>query len=444
MLGYTGSGKSSLVNALIEHETIVPTNGMRASTSVAVEICYNPSDDPEEAYVAEIEFVTGKEWQAEFEVLANDIRNRPPSEQLSTSGSTDASIACARLSAIYPGLPISRLLDMDQAELTKQRDISRILGNTEVIHAASQKLFSKSINKYIDSSNKGGSSNGGQQAGAYWPLVRVVRVKVKADLLKTGLVLVDLPGLGDANAGRAHVAENYIKNLHHVWVVADIVRAIDDHVAQDLMGRSFKRQLLMDGKYDDNFVTFIMTKTDQITTDEVITCLGLHKEGLKNECEEERDLNAKLQSLMKEQDEQKHLKFDTRKALKKLSASDNMESNISKRKRKHAEVDESTQLPDITLSEEEQRLNAAISKAAAAEKQLELDISAVKKKLRRLNIVMKQICIQARNTYTQNHLRIDFQNGLGELEDELSNDEELRKGPPRPHQGMSFLTYLLR
>jgi len=72
-----------------------------------------------------------------------------------------------------------------------------------------------------------------------------------------------------------------MNNLDHAWVVADIVRAIDDQVAKDLMGKSFRRRLLMDDKYDSEFVCFVMTKTDQVNVHEVIDFLDLDESVLK-------------------------------------------------------------------------------------------------------------------------------------------------------------------
>jgi ribosome biogenesis GTPase A len=66
VLGYTGSGRSSLINALVDEEMIIPCNAMRASTSVVVEISWNRSDDPAEAYITGIEFITAEEWSADF------------------------------------------------------------------------------------------------------------------------------------------------------------------------------------------------------------------------------------------------------------------------------------------------------------------------------------------------------------------------------------------
>jgi hypothetical protein len=209
-MGYTGCGKSSLLNALVDEETILPCNDMRTSTAVVVEMSRrNKSEDPEQSYRAEIDFISAKEWTREFEVLAHGIKNRPAGEKLGVKSGSDSSIACAKIAAVYPGADLLKLLEMPAEELLAERDLSDILGHTITIHESEASAFAKPINGYVDSNNKGGYTT----KAAFWPLVRLVKVFVRAPPLQNGLVLVDLPGLGDSNAGRTHVAENYMKNL---------------------------------------------------------------------------------------------------------------------------------------------------------------------------------------------------------------------------------------
>lgn len=53
-------------------------------------------------------------------------------------------------------------------------------------------------------------------------------------VLSTGAVVVDLPGVRDANAARGAVAEKYMKSCNAVWIVADITRAVDNRTAKVL------------------------------------------------------------------------------------------------------------------------------------------------------------------------------------------------------------------
>lgn len=58
-----------------------------------------------------------------------------------------------------------------------------------------------------------------------------------------------------------------------LWIVAPITRAVDDKTAKSLLGDSFKRQLKFDGTY--SAVTFICSKTDDISITEAAESLGL-------------------------------------------------------------------------------------------------------------------------------------------------------------------------
>lgn len=56
-------------------------------------------------------------------------------------------------------------------------------------------------------------------------------MRCKADVLASGAVLVDLPGVGDANAARESVAKEYGKAAHMVFA-APIGRAVSDKLAK--------------------------------------------------------------------------------------------------------------------------------------------------------------------------------------------------------------------
>jgi GTP-binding protein EngB required for normal cell division len=441
VLGHTGSGKSSLINALVDEEMVLPCNAMRASTSAVVELSWNRSENPTEKYVAEIEFITPEEWMSEIEILAHDTKNRPEGEQLGIKSGNEASIAYAKLAAVYPGVEITKLLDMSPEQLHEEQDLSEILGKKTTVHEATPKKFSALINAYIDSSNR----NGGGQ-GAYWPLVRLVKVFIKAPLLRNGLVLVDLPGLGDSNAGRANVAEKFIQNLHHIWVVADIVRAIDDSVAKELLGRSFKRQLLMEGRYDDDFVTFIMTKTDQINSMEVIRSLQGQDKALNEKLEEEIEQREALGEVKSQLKQLTTKRKQIEKVLKKLNKEKkglgggvaSKRSPVRKRKfEERDEIEGASNKPGVAIAnsrlsdikKERQSLLEAQKDGRNDEKELTAKADQIEKVLANLKAAVDTRCIAARNRYTQSHLQIDFEGGLLELKQELMqlNEDGLTK-----------------
>lgn len=101
---------------------------------------------------------------------------------------------------------------------------------------------------------------------SYWPLVCVVRVYTKAPALSTGATLVGLLSIYDSNHSCVAIAEDYIKRCNAHWTVAPINRAVNDKVAQDLLGKNMRFRLHMDGAVGD--LTFICTKTDDVAVGE--------------------------------------------------------------------------------------------------------------------------------------------------------------------------------
>ncbi|KAH7037892.1 uncharacterized protein B0I36DRAFT_428435 [Microdochium trichocladiopsis] len=311
IVGSTGVGKSSLVNTLLGGDDLVPTDCALACTSVVTEISYNDSEAEDELYQAKVAYIDPVEWKAELELLRADI--------------------CT--------------VDEDSEEtvfLMADPDICELLGTTQHIRASNIDEFRGTLNRYVNSRDKSQSAidiahaitilSGNQDGSndtrgtnhphdaslddssfgadheighentdehlaryqgssrrkkkmALWPLIRVVRIHTKADILSSGLVLVDLlkmltcsmqPGVQDSNAARDAVASQYLQKCHAVWVVADITRAAADKAAQNLLTKRFKQQLRLDGNIEN--LTLVCTKTDHIIPEVAWEQFDLHRQ----------------------------------------------------------------------------------------------------------------------------------------------------------------------
>ena len=121
--------------------------------------------------------------------------------------------------------------------MSDNSEIAKLLGTTKHISAPDSKTFGKEISKYIDSKDqkrgdKKDKDKKKDDGPAYWPLIRQVRVWCNAKALSTGAILVDLPGVADANAARNNIAKDYMKKCDCVWILAPITRAVDDKTAR--------------------------------------------------------------------------------------------------------------------------------------------------------------------------------------------------------------------
>ena len=278
VVGNTGAGKSSVINALLDEERLVPTNCMRACTAVVTELSWNDAsdDDEDHKYQAEIEFIKAADWEKELRILFDDLldTNGNVSRDASNADS-DAGIAYAKIRAVYPNKTKEDLAASSVAGLMADSTVARVLGTTVNINSAQPDRFYSRLQNYVDSKDKIGGRKK-ERSIEYWPLIKVVRIYTKANALSTGAVIVDLPGVHDSNAARAAVADGYMKQCSGLWIVAPITRAVDDKAAKSLLGDTFKRQLKYDGTYSN--VTFICSKTDDISIQEATETLDLEDE----------------------------------------------------------------------------------------------------------------------------------------------------------------------
>ncbi|KAK3337946.1 hypothetical protein B0H65DRAFT_308231 [Neurospora tetraspora] len=297
VVGNTGAGKSSVISAVLDEERLLATNCMRACTASPTEISYNYSKDPNELYRAEVEFITTAEWLKELQELYSDlIDGNGEVSRDSSNEDSEAGIAYAKIKAVYPRLVKETMPRHNPVELVNQPSVRNVLGTTRKLQATTAGGLYRQLQSYVDSKEKNTD-----KSIEYWPLIKVVRIYTKASVLSTGVCLVDLPGVQDSNAARAAVAANYMKACTGLWIVAPITRAVDDKTAKSLLGDTFKRQLKYDGAY--SAVTFICSKTDDISVTEAVESLNLedrvsqHESQIRNKEDEIKKLKKKLGEL---------------------------------------------------------------------------------------------------------------------------------------------------
>lgn len=215
---------------------LLPTNCMRACTASPTEISYNHSDEPDELYRAEVEFITVDDWIKDLRALYSDLLdgNGEVSRECSNQDS-DAGVAYAKIKAVYPKMTKEMIASATPDALASQTAVRQVLGNVRKLRATTAASLYRQLQEYVDSKEKNT-----EKRMEFWPLIKVVRIYTKASALATGACLVDLPGVQDSNAARAAVAANYMKACTGLWIVAPITRAVDDKTAKSLLGDSFR------------------------------------------------------------------------------------------------------------------------------------------------------------------------------------------------------------
>ena len=441
MVGSSGIGKSSPLNALINESSLLPTSGVQASTSVAVEISYNKSDDPDRAYTAEIVFIDAAEWLNEFKIAAQSLRYQAEGEQVDDA---EANIALGKLNAVYPGVLVPELLAMSESDIVSGSGLSEILGKKEIIHECRSSKFAGLIKPYIDSK---ASSHAGEIA--MWPLVKLVKVMTKAPILRT-VSFIDLPGLGDSCQARTAVTMRILGSCDQIWIVSDITRAVTDQTASELLNKSFQQQLLAGGKYNDHCVTMVCTRSDQINFEEISAEILQDDDVLKELLARERALNVKIRDIedKKYQINERYKQAsksltEVNKEIKGLDANAASEENaeplsqISKRK-----LDDFTSQPvEVTVVPAREELIKQ-QKSFKAQKKAELnagkncDKPLYQHRAERGSVIHQRLAyvVKARNDWVEGHVKVDFQKGYQQLIRQLNEDNDDEDGVPMEDQ----------
>lgn len=452
VVGNTGAGKSSVINAVLDEERLVPTNCMRACTAVVTEMSYNDSTSESARYRAEIEFIKPTDWEKELTMLFSEVSDQGTgiSKDINNPDSI-AGVAYAKIRAVYPKHTKDMLQKSTVRQLMDVPHVKSILGTTKRIVSGACDNFYQRLQHYVDSQQKfeldkhRNKSTNSKRELEFWPLIKVVRIYTKAKALATGAVIVDLPGVQDSNAARAAVAEGYMKECTGLWIVAPITRAVDDKAAKNLLGTTFKRQLKYDGTY--SAVTFICSKTDDVSRTEAADALNLgdllaeldaehstilrEKRALKDEREDVRVEREAQNDTFEKYDQRLQ---DLEGFISKTERGQSIEAPESpERKRKLSTGDEEFVQP-ATVEEariqidEHKHLKKAVRQRGQELRdrlaQLNRRLIDLESRESQIDQQADALCIRGRNDWSRRHIREDFAEGIKELDQENAAEED--------------------
>ncbi|AEO60671.1 hypothetical protein MYCTH_2310138 [Thermothelomyces thermophilus ATCC 42464] len=474
VVGNTGAGKSSVISAVLDEERLLPTNCMRACTASPTEISYNYSEDPDELYRAEVDFITADDWLKDLRGLYSDLLdgNGEVSRECSNQDS-DAGVAYAKIKAVYPRMTKEMIAQATPESLVNQTAVRQVLGTVKKLRATTSASLYRQLQDYVDSKEKNT-----EKRMEYWPLIKVVRIYTKAAALSTGACLVDLPGVQDSNAARAAVAANYMKACTGLWIVAPITRAVDDKTAKSLLGDSFRRQLKYDGTY--SAVTFICSKTDDISVTEAAESLGIEEEiseswsRIQELSDDIRKLKSDMNDLRDERDacndlidkieqtwdkwealgsklangatvyppnspSKKRKRQSGPKGSRKNCCSSDIDSDFSDtdgsdssdKENQEARNEEREPLTSEQVDAKLASLKNEKKEVRAKKKEIEEKIKAFRERIKQLTAEkevilaeVKAVCIQGRNEYSRKAIKQDFAMGIKELDQENAAEED--------------------
>lgn len=295
--GPTGAGKSSFLGSLLHIPELFPSGQEAAATAVIGKVCWNWVDAPGFEFRAKVIFRNKADVEDDLENLLQDLNQLSSllAESAKNQGGVPSDqadgISIIRSSIDHQLPKVNALWGFEEAALAElarpcpeESSYSKVVQNIlntnpkalhflnsgiEMFNTSSSKELSEAIKPFLDSTS---GKHGGLNQFSAWPLVREVRIYTKADILKTGITLVDLPGCGDAVESRSEVAERFSHRLDVRLVVSPIIRAADEKQGQALMRNGFdEAQMKISGKLDGHGFCVIMSKMDDMKVDAYIS-----------------------------------------------------------------------------------------------------------------------------------------------------------------------------
>ncbi|KAF3916858.1 hypothetical protein ABW20_dc0110004 [Dactylellina cionopaga] len=271
-IGESGAGKSTLLNALLDYENIVPTSGMRACTSVATEFSSRTLDMKSKFY-AVIEYVDRQEFEKEVEILRQDIiedeenayetddvytvlssddeeekfSNSPAFKRCRLSGltsGTSANVATDKMKALFPKFKSGDFLEIESL-------IKDLYERNEYLSAGKQIIASDEEEDFVEQVHALIANHEDDEEGDeahLWPLIKVLKIHLDAEILRSDAILVDLPGLKDNNAARATVAQTYMAKANEIIIVSKLTRVLTDETTAALAEMGYAKQIQYDGR----------------------------------------------------------------------------------------------------------------------------------------------------------------------------------------------------
>ncbi|EJP61163.1 tat pathway signal sequence [Beauveria bassiana ARSEF 2860] len=236
-VGGAGAGKSSVLNSLLDEVDLVKSGSAgEACTCAATEFHYHESD----TLSIQLQLFDEDELLKQQMQLLRSYRHfhlADLSEAEQDNFGELARLAGDTFSSLFQSqIPSQNTLlneDEDCLKSIFRRLITEL--RPSISHTVMTGLTKEACSEKLRELTSAPASTGEPATrAAAWPYIENIKVFLNAQILKKGLILVDLPGLRDINSARRNITELYIRKCNEIFAVCPAARATDDETVQEI------------------------------------------------------------------------------------------------------------------------------------------------------------------------------------------------------------------
>jgi len=253
LLGSSGVGKSTLLNALVG-VPILSEDDRRFCTAAVTILRY--SSEP--GFRARLTFSSLEQWERELNACKNELEalQEEVGEEQDLESKELFRYYREKLRVVY-GLGPEESIDFSALVLPEDLR-SRMVKRNEplVLKHDEVREFKAQLKEYVTSK------------GRYWPLIQTVEIEGSFDALRNGVELVDLPGVNDPNPAREEITRQYLRSAPHIWLIFHTRRGLTKDVRDFMFEPDLLRQFLMEGKVDT--LTLVGTHAESVDANEEV------------------------------------------------------------------------------------------------------------------------------------------------------------------------------
>lgn len=280
ILGDSGHGKSSLINSLLHLPSIANANANgSACTSVITEFRQKQQGQTTNIHV-EIEtyskesirdYVKELFWSYQ-KVLVGDVDAVTATTQEMTALRNESALAWSALATAFSHHAMFSREWLDKSSLADREAIE-----TQLVAWADELEWPADwrdgcLHLDVGTAQEFRKETELFSKDRYWPFTKIIRVYVNAHILKSGIILADLPGLQDTNLARVRSTQDYLLKADKILIVSNIARAITNQSLQSSVYTVLAQQVELDwqknaAKKSLNFAV-VCTRADEINEDE--------------------------------------------------------------------------------------------------------------------------------------------------------------------------------